>query len=246
VTALVYGALILDEPLRLPALGGLALILGGGLGADADEGAGVAAVPSDAAVSGTADGPRIARRCGSGWSTGRRASLPAGPRWSLWSCWATRSSRRCSLILGGFAAFVYYKYHQSHDVRGSTTEYIPTETAPPPVTTPQVVWPMFAYDSERLHVGPDVSLRPPFRRVWRAGGARLLEFPPVIAYNRLFLADGGGRVLAFSTKTGARAWTVQRAPLPGRIARRRRHAARHDLPRLPQSAALQGEAARRR
>jgi drug/metabolite transporter (DMT)-like permease len=29
VTALIYGALILEEPLRLPALGGLALILGG-------------------------------------------------------------------------------------------------------------------------------------------------------------------------------------------------------------------------
>ena len=43
-------------------------------------------------------------------------------------------------------------------------------------------------------------------QVWTAGGASLLEFPPAIAYGRLFLADGGGRVLAVSTKTGARAW----------------------------------------
>jgi outer membrane protein assembly factor BamB len=110
-------------------------------------------------------------------------------------------------IAGCFAAFVYYKYHQSRDVRGSTTEFIPTETAPPPVKTPQIVWPTFAYDPERLHVGPDVPMRPPFRKIWTAGGASLLEFPPVIAYHRLYLADGGGRVLAVSTKTGARAWT---------------------------------------
>jgi outer membrane protein assembly factor BamB len=110
-------------------------------------------------------------------------------------------------IAGCFAAFVFYKYHQSRDVRGSTTEFIPTETAPPPVKTPQIVWPTFAYDPERLHVGPDVAVRPPFRKVWTAGGASLLEFPPVIAYHRLYLADGGGRVLAVSTKTGARAWT---------------------------------------
>ena len=110
-------------------------------------------------------------------------------------------------MIGCFAAYVFYKYHQSRDVHGSTTEFIPTETAPPPVKSPKIVWPTFAYDSERLHVGPDVPLRPPFRKVWRAGGASLLEFPPVIAYRRLYLADGAGRVLAYSTKTGARAWT---------------------------------------
>ena len=68
--------------------------------------------------------------------------------------------------------------------------------------TPKIVWPTFAYDPERLHVGPDVTMRPPFRKVWTSGGASLLEFPPVIGYGRLFLADGAGRVLAVSTKTG--------------------------------------------
>jgi outer membrane protein assembly factor BamB len=50
-------------------------------------------------------------------------------------------------------------------------------------------------------------VRPPFRRLWTAGGRTLLEFPPAIGYGRLFLADGAGRVLAYSTKTGARAWS---------------------------------------
>jgi outer membrane protein assembly factor BamB len=112
-------------------------------------------------------------------------------------------------IAGCLAAYVYYKYSQGRDHRGSTSEFVPTETATPPVATPKIVWPEFGYDPERTHVGPDVQVRPPFRRIWTSGGASLLEFPPAIGYGRLYLADGAGRVLAVSTKTGARAWTYQ-------------------------------------
>jgi outer membrane protein assembly factor BamB len=112
-------------------------------------------------------------------------------------------------IVGCLLAIVYYKYSQGRDHLGSTTEFIPTETAPPPVVTPKIVWPEFGYNPERTHVGPDVRVRPPFRKIWTSGGASLLEFPPAIGYGRLYLADGAGRVLAVSTKTGARAWTYQ-------------------------------------
>jgi outer membrane protein assembly factor BamB len=112
-------------------------------------------------------------------------------------------------IVGCLLAIVYYKYSQGRDHLGSTTEFIPTETAPPPVVTPKIVWPEFGYNPERTHVGPDVRVRPPFRKIWTSGGASLLEVPPAIGYGRLYLADGAGRVLAVSTKTGARAWTYQ-------------------------------------
>jgi outer membrane protein assembly factor BamB len=110
-------------------------------------------------------------------------------------------------IAGCLVAFVFYKYHQGRDVRGSTTEFIPTETAPPPPVKPKIVWPAFGYDPERTHVGPDVRMRPPFRRIWTSGGTSLVEFPPAIAYGRLYFADGAGHVFAVSTQTGARAWT---------------------------------------
>ncbi len=116
------------------------------------------------------------------------------------------------VVVGLLIAFVVYRVHQGHDVRGSSSEFVPTETAPPPVGAAagaKIVWPEFGYNPERTHVGPDVPVRPPFRRVWTSGGVSLLEFPPAIAYDRLYLADGAGRVLAVSTKTGARAWAWQ-------------------------------------
>jgi outer membrane protein assembly factor BamB len=109
----------------------------------------------------------------------------------------------------GAAAAYYYKRHLERNVRGSSSEFNPTETAPPaPAPSPKqkIVWPMFGYDLERTHVGPEIAVRPPFRRLWTAGGASLLEFPPAIGWNRLFLANGAGDLIAVSTKTGRRAW----------------------------------------
>jgi len=113
------------------------------------------------------------------------------------------------IVAAGLAGLNLYKHREGGDVRGSSTEFNTTESIPippPPAPKQQIIWPEFGYDTERSHVGPNVDLRPPFKRIWTAGGASLLEFPPAIAYGRLYIADGGGRVLAVSTKTGARAW----------------------------------------
>jgi outer membrane protein assembly factor BamB len=108
-------------------------------------------------------------------------------------------------------AYLYYRHSQGHDVRGSTVEFDPREIpkAKPPKANEPVVWPTFGFDVERLHVGPQSTLKPPYRVVWRAGGRTLLEFPPAIAFGRLYLADGRGRLLAVSSKTGARAWSYE-------------------------------------
>jgi len=115
-----------------------------------------------------------------------------------------------AIVFAVAALAVYaYKRHLEGNVRGSSSEFNPTETAPPaPPPTPKqkIIWPTFGYDAERTHVGPTVAIRPPFRRAWTAGGASLLEFPPAIGYGRLFFANGAGSLLAVSTKTGRRAW----------------------------------------
>jgi hypothetical protein len=85
------------------------------------------------------------------------------------------------LLAAAAGGYYLYKHRESGDVRGSSTEFNTTESIPippPPAPKQQIIWPEFGYDMQRSHVGPTVDLRPPFKRVWTAGGASLLEFPP--------------------------------------------------------------------
>ena len=113
------------------------------------------------------------------------------------------------LVVGGaVAAYVVVKERQSRDVRGSSTvEFTPTvETPPKPPPEPGIVWPTYGHDSERLRVASGVDLRPPFRRVWTYRAQALVEFPPVIAFGRLYFATNHGIAIAINAKTGKRAW----------------------------------------
>jgi outer membrane protein assembly factor BamB len=113
-----------------------------------------------------------------------------------------------ALCVLGYALFVVYK---GQDVKGSSTvEFVPTAT-PKPVVAPvgsPIIWPTYGYDNERLRAAP-MKLRPPYRVSWTAGGGSLLEFPPAIAFGRLYITNGLGQVLALSASTGKRAWTFK-------------------------------------
>ena len=111
------------------------------------------------------------------------------------------------VLVGIGVAVVLHRERMGRDVRGSSTvEYNVTQIERPVRHPEKIVWPTYGFDGSRLRVGPVSRLRPPFRVAWLAGGRSLLEFPPSIAYGRLYLTNGAGTVLAFSTKTGARAW----------------------------------------
>ena len=118
------------------------------------------------------------------------------------------------LVAGGAVlAYVLYVRSEGADVRGSSTvEFVTTQAVqPPPPPKPAkaleaVVWPAFGYDPRRTHFLPGSALQPPFRRVWTFRGGSLLEFPPAIAYGRLFLATNAGNLNAVSALTGRRAW----------------------------------------
>jgi outer membrane protein assembly factor BamB len=117
------------------------------------------------------------------------------------------------LLLAGGAAYYFYVKSEGADVRGSSTvEFVPE---PPPRPRPRVppkreklvvVWPTFGYDAERTRFVPGSPLRPPFRRSWTFRGRTLLEFPPAIAYNRLYLATNAGILFAVDAKTGKGVW----------------------------------------
>ncbi|MBA2296445.1 MAG: PQQ-binding-like beta-propeller repeat protein, partial [Actinobacteria bacterium] len=120
--------------------------------------------------------------------------------------------------LGILGAYVLQKRRAAEDVRGSSTEeFVVTEEPadeppPPPPPKPgkqeaklEVVWPTYGYDAERQRVGP-FGLRPPFRRVWTFRARNLLEFPPAIAYGRLYFSNNSGMMFAVNAQTGKRAW----------------------------------------
>jgi outer membrane protein assembly factor BamB len=120
------------------------------------------------------------------------------------------------LLCGGIVAgYVLYKRDKAADVRGSSTEEFVTtgEEEPPPAPPPtaeklEVVWPMNGYDAERNRVGP-FALRPPFRRVWTFKARQLVEFPPAVAYGRLYFSNNSGVMFAINAKTGKRAWKLR-------------------------------------
>jgi outer membrane protein assembly factor BamB len=110
-------------------------------------------------------------------------------------------------LLGAGIAWYLHVEHASRDVRGSSTvEFVPTTPPPPKPKEPGVAWAMYGHDAERLRVATGISLAPPFRRVWTFGARTLVEFPPAVAYGRLFFANNAGVLYAISAKTGKRAW----------------------------------------
>ncbi len=108
------------------------------------------------------------------------------------------------VALGTAVGIAVQRANEIRDVHGSTTvEFTPTTATAAPARS-ALPWPMFGRVPARTATAS--GIRPPFRRIWVAGGRSLIEFPPVAAYGRLFYADGAGRVYAISAATGARAW----------------------------------------
>jgi outer membrane protein assembly factor BamB len=111
------------------------------------------------------------------------------------------------VAIGLGAAYVIHVRRQGHDIRGSATvQFVPTAIPPAKPEEPGVAWPMYGYDQERLGFANGVSLAPPFKRVWTFRARSLVEFPPAVAYGRLYFANNNGVVFAISAKTGKRAW----------------------------------------
>jgi outer membrane protein assembly factor BamB len=113
---------------------------------------------------------------------------------------------------GAAAAYVLYKRHQSRNVHGSSSvEFVTTQTVPhrSPAELRRVPWPMYGRDDARQRVAEDIHIRPPFRKLWVAGGTSLLEFPPAVGYGRLYLSNNSGTLFALGARNGRRAWVFR-------------------------------------
>jgi outer membrane protein assembly factor BamB len=110
------------------------------------------------------------------------------------------------LALGGLTVFALVREHGFRDIRGSSSvEYATTSTRPPaaPAAAP---WPRYGYDLTGTR-SATFQLRPPFRLVWTFNdNPTLLEFPPAVAFGRLYLPTWDGRFLTLDARTGRVLW----------------------------------------
>jgi outer membrane protein assembly factor BamB len=110
-------------------------------------------------------------------------------------------------VAGAGLAYYLHVKQQSRDIKGSSTvEFVSTQAAPPPPREPGVAWPTYGHDPERLRFANGISLAPPFKRIWTFPARNLVEFPPAVAYGRLFLANGNGVLYGVGAKNGRKAW----------------------------------------
>lgn len=118
------------------------------------------------------------------------------------------------LVLGaGVAAAGYLVWEKRHPgtIRGSSTVEFETTEEPGVSTRPEEVvrkvpWPTYGYDEQRSRFAPGFDVRPPFMTTWEKGTGSLLEFPPVVAYGRVYVGTNDGRFIAVNAEKGHIVW----------------------------------------
>jgi outer membrane protein assembly factor BamB len=101
---------------------------------------------------------------------------------------------------------VLHRQHEFRNIHGSSSvEFVTTQakpTRPAKASRGRATASTFAGTRNAGY-----RLRPPFRRIWAFNNnATLLEFPPAVAYGKLFLPTWDGRFLALDASTGRVLW----------------------------------------
>ena len=119
------------------------------------------------------------------------------------------------LIAGGAVAFVLLHApgnvsHPNLSFTSSTTSTstsTSTTTKAKPVVLNTFEWPRYGFDAGRTRVfAASPRLAPPLRVGWRFNDFALLEFPPVIYRNTMFLVDDDGSAKAINKLNGRVLW----------------------------------------
>jgi outer membrane protein assembly factor BamB len=67
-------------------------------------------------------------------------------------------------------------------------------------------WPRYGFDAARTRFFPSRALAPPLRQGWAFNDGALVEFPPVIYQNTLYLIDDDGSAKAIDKRNGRLLW----------------------------------------
>jgi outer membrane protein assembly factor BamB len=117
------------------------------------------------------------------------------------------------LVAAGLVAYGLYRKHEGRDVRGSpSVEFVTTrEQKRKPPAGGKIRWPMYRFDAARLGAPEGIlrAVRPPYRVHWYFRARSLVEFPPAIAYGRLYFANSKGTLFAVDTKRVRARWAFR-------------------------------------
>ncbi|HEY4830223.1 MAG TPA: PQQ-binding-like beta-propeller repeat protein [Solirubrobacteraceae bacterium] len=133
---------------------------------------------------------------------------PGSRRWVRWGLVAVVV---VLVLAGGAVAFVLA--HAPHNVSHPNVEFTrptTTTTAQKPAAVDNFTWPRYGFDAARTHFysGPNPP-EPPLHVGWRFQDYALLEFPPVIYRNALYLIDDDGSAKALDKRTGRKLWETK-------------------------------------
>jgi outer membrane protein assembly factor BamB len=111
-------------------------------------------------------------------------------------------------VLAAVLASCGGKRHAAPPPAPSRTAAAPPATAAhaPRAQDRTELWPTYGVDAQRRGVARGTKVRPPFRIAWVLDAGSLIEFPPVIAYSRLYLGTNHGRFVAVAPENGRIVW----------------------------------------
>jgi outer membrane protein assembly factor BamB len=116
-----------------------------------------------------------------------------------------------AIVLAGIGAGIGYLLSTGTSTklaRHPATRRVLTTARPSPKPVQLgVAWPTYGYDDARTHVAPaSFKLRPPFRQLWEMRARYYVEFPPSVAYGKVYIGQLKGIVYAVDSQTGAVVW----------------------------------------
>ena len=115
------------------------------------------------------------------------------------------------VIVGALVGVGLYREHQGHDVRGSSTEEFSTTQQQPVARPPtaKIRWPMYRFDEARQGDAPKMLVKPPYRPLWFFRAGSLVEFPPAVAYGKLYFANADGVLFAVDISKVKTVWAYR-------------------------------------
>ncbi len=138
--------------------------------------------------------------------------MPSRPRKRRWLAWLGVAVVVMAVVAGGAA--LYLSSAEPEDVSNSDVPFVEAPEAPAPPTPradadrpADFDWPFYGFDKARTRYLPlERNLRPPFAERWKLGGSVLLEFPPAMGGQSLYLLKNNGALYGLSRKTGRVRW----------------------------------------